>query len=253
MKDYLINFLNPTSFTIIVILLIIAIVIIALRGRLTAIIGNKVIKLGNDSEKDPTQSPPPTVCITQKRSCGDCVLLIIGEREKYELNIRKESNKILKTQMTFAEQKLIEIQTKITRNMTTAIRRSNTSVDELVQYKLIYGLLKDALSQIKDEIRRSFKDNGFYEINNEDFSSYVKDRAQIITLMLTQFFQNMYPIRSEILDIDSLIKEIEKENPFLSDVLNEVYSYARETKLDCDNKVKTITEQFANWIDSLIK
>lgn len=250
MKEYVFS-LPPYVFLILVSLIIIALVIIALRGKIKAKFGNKTIDIGGTDEDDSSITPPPTTAITQKRTCGDCVLLLMGQREKFEFKIRKETNKIMKTQMTFVEQKLIEIQTTLLDDMTEMIDKE--SIDESVQYKLLYGLLKDGLHKIKDEIRRSFKDNGFCEISVSEFSSYLKDRVQIIISMLIQYIRNMYPDRGGVLEASKIIEAIEKRNSFLSRLINDLYMYAREVRLETDKKVKEIQEQFAKWVDDFIK
>lgn len=266
MPEILKNLTPQALFTIIIVALILGIfgiIIIALRGKLGIKIGNKSFSLGGGSseekKKDTKAVPttPPTVTVPQKRTCGDCILLLMGEREKFELKMRKETNKIMKTQMTFAEQKLIEIQTKVSNNISGIIHQSieekSTTVEESVQYKLVYGLLKDSLLNIKDEIRRSFKENGFYDINGSEFSWYVKERTQVISSMLTQYMRNIYPDRGGVLQLHKILKCIEEEVTFLAGIINDIYSYAREVRVECDEKVKELQIQFGKWVDNFIK
>ncbi|MBD3170989.1 hypothetical protein GF326_00815, partial [Candidatus Bathyarchaeota archaeon] len=44
-----------------------------------------------------------------KRTCGDCVLILLGIREKYEYKSRELDTSLLRNQMKFAEQKIQEI------------------------------------------------------------------------------------------------------------------------------------------------
>jgi len=269
MPDLLKNLPPQLLFIVIIVALvlgIIAIVIIALRGKLSFKIGNKSFSVGGgadkekpkdvkdtkDTKKTTLESPPATVSL-QKRSCGDCILLLMGEREKYEMKIRREEDKVMKTQMTFAEQKLIEIQTKISDSLSgiihLSIKNKETSVEESVQYKLVYGLLKDALLQIKDEIRRSFKDNGFYNITGSEFSWYVKERTHVITSMLSQYMRNIYPDRGGVLPLSNILKCMGAEGTFLVGIINDIYSYAREVKVECVEKVKVIQIEYGTWVD----
>ncbi len=245
-----------------IVIIAIAVVIIALRGKLGIKIGNKTINLGGGTEekkKDTkaVSTTSPSTVSAQKRTCGDCILLLMGEREKFEFKIRREMDKVMKTQMTFAEQKLIEVQTKVSNNISTTIHESienkTTTVEESVQYKLVYGLMKDSLFHVKDEIRRSFKDNGFYDINGSEFSWYVKERTQVITSMLSQYMRNIYPDRGGVLPLQKILKSMEKESTFLSGIINDIYSYAREVRLECDEKVKEIQTQFGTWVDNFTK
>lgn len=249
MPDFFKYLLNPLSFSIILTLIIIAIVIISLKGRFMATIGNKVFKLGDVNDSGPKEGAPIT---NIKRSCGDCILLVIGEREKAELKMRREQDKVLKTQMTFAEQKLAEIQNKIIENISSLIDNETSDIEESIQYKLIYGLLKDALIQVKDEIRRSFKDNGFYYVTNPEFSYYVKDRIKVITSMLTQYLRNIYPDGKKLLEIEKINFSIERDSAFFAAIINDVYNFARETKIEAEKRIDNIGDSFGEWIDNFI-
>jgi len=252
---------HPYLFFITIIFIILAIVIIALRGKIMAQIGNKIFAIGkgDDENKDKNKAAESlliqdTCIITPKRTCGDCILLLMGEREKFELNMGRETNKVLKAQMTHTEQKIIEIQNRILNNISDDISadNENNDVDESVQYKLIYGLMKDAFFHIKDEIRRSFKDNGFYEINGSEFAWYVKERTQTLTSMLSQYIRNIYPDRGGVLKRQKVLNSIEKEAAFLAGIVNDIYAHAREVRLECDTKVEEIRAQFGLWVDNFI-
>lgn len=267
------EFLEKLSSHYVFIIIVIAIVlgvigavIVALRGKLGIKIGNKSINLGGGGsekekkgvkKKEDPIPPPATVLVTQKRSCGDCVLLLMGEREKFEFKIRRERDKVMKSQMTFAEQKLIEIQTKISNTISAKISESikdkSTNVEESVQYKLFYGLLKDALFQIKDEIRRSFKDNGFYDISGSEFSWYVKERTQVISSMLSQYMRNIYPNRGGVFKLEKILRCIEKDSTFTAGIINDIYSYAREVRVETDESVKNLQKEFGEWVDKFTK
>lgn len=243
--------LNPLIYTL-VIIIIIAIVIIALRGKIRAKFGNKTIDIGKEDgeeERYTNNKLPPTNLIV-KRSCGDCILLLMGEREKFEFNVRKESNKILKMQMTFAEQKLDNIHTFLLDSFSGI---KDTEVSGTIQYKLLYGLLKDVLLKIKDEIRRSFKDNGFPEISAPEFSIYLKGRGALITSTITQYIRNMYPDKAGVLEPNKIIKTLENKNPTIVDTINDIYTNARDIKIEADLKIKEMQDQFVKWVDNFIQ
>jgi hypothetical protein len=251
--------LTPLSYSLIV-LAILAVTLIALKGHIKARFGKKEVELGpdsNDSGQDPILKPPQTVTVIQKRSCGDCILLLMGEREKCEIQMRKESDRILKDQMNFAEQKLIEIHNSFMGEIMDEIHRfsqiNSNSVDESVQHKLAYGLFKDALLFVKNEIRRSFKDNGFYELDSTDFTAYVKDRVSVITSMLNQYIRNMFPNKTSLISLNAVTEIVRSEGNSLSIQLNEIYVHAREARIETENKIEKIQIEFGLWIDDFIK
>jgi uncharacterized protein involved in tolerance to divalent cations len=240
----------PAEFSFIIIILgIIAIVIISLRGHLK--FGKKTLELGGSEN----ENSGTTIL---KRSCGDCLRLLMGEREKYEFKINQESNKVLKTQMSFAEQKLMEMQNEFMKPIIVAINKhvennpgtDSLGADENIQYKLVYGLLKDVLFTIKDEIRRSFKENGFYHMENSDFNIYLGDRLKIIKSMLTQYIRNIFPDRSNIIRSEEILCIIENQNENFSKIFREIYTFAQTTRLDSDQKISEIKDEFTKWVDT---
>jgi len=118
MWEYLKQLPIPLSFTLIILIsaaVIIAVVLIALKGRLLFRWGKNLIGLGgagaknSDSDSHDTTSPPATQFMA-KRSCGDCILILMGEREKYELKMNLKQDRLLRQQMNFIEQRLIEME-----------------------------------------------------------------------------------------------------------------------------------------------
>lgn len=239
---------------------IIAIVVVALRGRIKAIFGDKNIEIGPTSSEKPKtveipQTLPPTVII-QKRSCGDCILLLMGEREKFEIQIKQETNRILKSQMNFTEQKLIEIQNIIMKDIIEVIRKFNlknsNAVDEVVQYKLVYGLFRDALLNIKDEMRRSFKDNGFYDLSGSEFMAFTRDRTAIVHSILDQYVRNIFPDHAGVISPQDVIDVFEKEREFIGATFNDIYTYARNIRAEAHNNINMFMADFKKWIDEFI-
>jgi hypothetical protein len=270
MWEFLIHLPPALSFSIIALALF-GIVLVILRGRFKAKLGDKSLDVGNDGLREISSAmtlPPPTTMIprgqllpvattpppTPKRSCGDCVLLLFGEREKLELNIRKERDKILKSQMTFAEQKLIETQNILLNAMASMIHSSvkanNSQVDEAVQYKLSYGLLRDTLSSVKDEIRRSFKAGEFYEMNGAEFAMFIKERASTLIFMMTAYIRNIFPDRGNVVNATEIITAIEDKALNIGNIVSEIYTHARDTKIEIDRRICNLKTEFGQWVDN---
>lgn len=86
---------------------------------------------------------------------------------------------------------------KFWRNVITWIGEritGNTKLTTTLQYRMFWGLSNDALNiQMKDEIRRSIKENGFYELNGNDFSQYVKNQTKVLISIFRKHIINLYP------------------------------------------------------------
>lgn len=136
------------------------------------------------------------------RSCADCIRLLMAKRTGFEAIYSLKHTNILRQQMVYAEHKIIEIETLI-KNETHA--------------------------SFKDELRRSFKENGFFEMNKSDYTRYIEERTETLTSLLN----------STDTKINSIIKDI--------------YDNAKLVKARIDLELKRLEEEFVKDIDSLIK
>jgi hypothetical protein len=267
------NQLPPVLAYTLIVLLLVTVVIIALYGRFKAKVGDKEIDIGeggkasrgNSNQLSPTnqtnQIPPPpatSIFYHQKRSCGDCVLILLAEREKYEFTIHQETDRILRSQMNFAEQKLIEIQTLLINSYSDELYKRKTDGkvnddDESVQLKLFYGLIKDGLYSIKDEIRKALKHNGFSLLVGADFNYYVEDKMKTFISNLGQYIRNIYPSRGMTISVFEMLKLLEQKSPVLESAFNEMFITAKDIKLEAEEKTNQLKRAFGAWIDSFIK
>lgn len=265
MWQYLTSLPNMLSF-LIVLIGFIAIVVISLKGSAVIRWGKSLIGLGSakisdDQNNEETTNtiglPPATVFIKQpKRGCGDCVLIIMGEREKYELTMRSLTNRILKQQMNFVEQKLIDVQTIFVTTFMNQMSKEKDKINEdsyESQYKLYYGMLRDALVDVKNELRRSFKENGFFELNDMEFSTYVKDKTTNIMSMMSQHTRNFYPTRGAVISIDKILENIERNTSSIQEILFSTYTNAKQMVLETEKEIEVMKKRYSAWVDDFIK
>ena len=257
------------SFAILVLGLL-AIVIISLKGTAVVRWGKNLIGLGGakiagDTEEDDGSEtipesigvPPATVTIRMpKRGCGDCILIIMGEREKYELKISSVQDKILKNQMNFFEQKMVEIQEiveKIFNDMMESTKKQ-TSINALgrnldIEYKFFTELFKNALLTVKNEIRRSYKENGYYDLSDSDFSIYLKDKSRLVTNLIIQHIKNMYPSQGMVVTHFDLQSGLLSMIPQMHEIIRDCFEYAKEVTLDSEKQVESFKMEFSSWVD----
>jgi hypothetical protein len=46
---------------------------------------------------------------------------------------------------------------------------------------------------------------------------------------------------------------VHQENSFLTMAINDIYIHAREIKIEADNKIDQLQQEFSHWIDEFIK
>lgn len=243
-------------------LLFTGIFIINRRKKIHLKMGDKVIDLDSDTKPDTEDTlqaglPPSTVTLVPtKRTCGDCILIIIAEREKYELNIHRFTNRVLKNQMNFVEQKLVEFQTMYINRFLDLLRISRDQLGENdydMQYRLFYGILRDSLVAVKDEFRRSFKENGFSSIDDAGFTDYVKEKNKNVLSILSQHIRNFYPARSVIVSVESIIDSIERDASIMQEHMFGIYINARQIVNETEKEIEDTRKKFSTWVDDFIK
>jgi hypothetical protein len=271
MWNYLSSLPEILSFSIIIIGLL-AIVTISLRGTAVVKWGKNLIGLGNAKlPEEPLENTPKEEILEQtgqhpatvflrrvKRSCGDCVMILMAQREKYEFNIALTSNRKLKNCMLYAEQKIADMLNILNDTFANALENSRAirpeeiHSSEDVQYKMFYGLMRDSLVQVKDEIRRSYKENGFYELSEAEFSGYVKDKSRKILSTITTYIRTVYPTSGVSVEGHELLTEIEFNAHKFQELVFDMYRNAKTVITDIDTEVDDLKKKFSDTIDQLV-
>lgn len=136
-----------------------------------------------------------------KRSCRDCFDLLQGMRTSFEISYNLKLNSILRLQMIYAEQKLEEIA---------------VSIRNPIHYS------------VKDEIRRSFKENGFCEMDESQYNRYLDGRYDYFNIALNNMNE----------DIKLIIKDI--------------YDNAKSVKIRIENEIKQLEEDFHKKVNEMV-
>ena len=136
------------------------------------------------------------------RTCGDCIRLLMAKRIGFEVMYNTKHSNILRQQMIFTEHKIIEIE---------QIIKSETHLN------------------FKDELRRSFKENGFNEMNDRDYQNYLEERSETLSNLLNTIDIKIPPI------------------------IKEIYDNARAVKIRIDLEIKKLEEDFIIDIEDFTK
>lgn len=127
--------------------------------------------------------------------------------------------------------------------------------NETLQYRMFWGLINDAVNiRMKDEIRRSFKENGFHELGGNEFSSYVKNQSKNLVSIIKNHIINLYPIGQSLsVSMESILDEIDKKDSVFEDIFFEIYTEAKTFKCQDDWSLDEIDKKFEEEILNFIK
>jgi len=192
-----------------------------------------------------------------KRSCGDCVLLIIGKRERLELQKNFILSRILKEQMNYAEQKLLDVQSLILTSYRETLskkrKQDSNSQEENKQYRLYQGLLSSSLVTVKDEIRRSFKENGFEQLGGVEFSNYVKNKTLTLISLAKDYINNLYPYEGMLMTLEDRTALIGKHESKIEDWCFDLFTKAKDTVIEARKKADALDKEFSKEIDEFLQ
>jgi len=224
----------------IIIFILLAIVIISLYGQLGW--GSKLFKfvLGKDKSK--------------KRTCTDCIRVILGKTAKFQTRRDILQNNVLKNQMTYAEIKLKEFELYLIQDYKSQLYQRRTPTSNLCiehkEFLLYQETLLNACETIKSEIRRSFKENGFHELTGTEYSSYVKSKAEALISIGRQYIMSRYPFEGMIIPLDDRFEMLDKAS--VSDYTNSIYGRAKEIRLDADREIAELDSKYEKEITEFI-
>lgn len=145
---------------------------------------------------------------------------------------------------------------KFWRDIITWIGDRITSKNETLQYRMYWGLIKDALfGMIKDELRRSCRDNGFCNLGGTEFSSYVKGKTDLVIDLLKQHLINLYPPKDNrlIVSIETILDYIDSQRSDVQDLMFDIFIESKNIKLTNEKKLNEIEQDFVKDINSFVK
>lgn len=212
-------------------------------------------------------------------SCENCLRIVENKKSTMKTKIEKIENNILKSQMNFTEQKLLELlflfinnfsktfkntidkdeifvflkylqemyksDEKMTWKINEVIEDFNSN-REIIQNKLFWFVIFEGLEKfIKNEIRRSFKENGFHELSEDGFKIYLRNRFKILVSIINQQIINSYPKNvGMVVSQEEILNQINDLNNNINNIIIEIYSEAKKIKLNSDLEIKEIEDQF---------
>lgn len=124
---------------------------------------------------------------------------------------------------------------------------------DTLQYRMFWGLTNDAINiRMKDEIRRSFKENGFHELGGNQFSQYVKNQSKNLIGILKNHIINLYPPNTKkiIVSMDEILEYIDIKESSFEDFFFEIYTEAKKCKRQDEEAIQEIDKKFEEEINN---
>ena len=193
----------------------------------------------------------------KKRTCGDCVLILFGIREKYDYQIRKLSNELLKKQMTFSEQKIQEVVFYLAQSFSEDIKilgNNFTNSQKLRESALYCEALKNSLLSVKDELRRSFKDNGFSDLSQTELQQYIKNKVDTLITIARAYLKHHYVETEEtIVTLDFRFKKMDScHKSKIEDIVSQMFNKAKDLVIIIENRRGELDKSLKSEIDAFV-
>jgi hypothetical protein len=191
-----------------------------------------------------------------KRSCGDCILILFGISEKYKKEEDYINRHLLNKKMNYVEQKMeymtIELTKKYKDFQIEILKQSKNYNYENVD-KEFWGYkhaLVNALYLFKKNIKFTFLENGFHVLNDKDMSIYVKEKSQSFISTFENFLTSDYP-RDNIVNVNKIYNFLDKN--WFEDIMFDIYIEAKKIQIEADIKIKDLENKLKNEINKFIK
>jgi len=183
----------------------------------------------------------------KKRTCVDCLRIIIPEVIKIQVNVREILNKQKNEQKLSIERRIIEIAGKSTGvyyNVNEKLLKNVEVADRVKDYKYYMGISEIAEKRVENELIRAIKENGFTKLSDEiDFQKYVKNKVDNVLEIVHQIIQFFDPEKA--LEMENEVFNSEsKVNRQLYAIVYEIFNQTRrlaiETKRELEKEKDSI-------------
>lgn len=189
------------------------------------------------------------------RSCKDCIMLLLAKRTQFEGIYNAKLSTILRDQMNYVEHKLQEITFELENTYREDLLYFRKTVDNSMESKefiLYQELLRNALYDTKDEIRRSFKENGFHTMNEDDFDEYVRERSKLLLTIAREHIQRNYPMNMVIPVIERFRRYDTVSSKKIDQMIRDMYVNAKEVRCRVEGELEELQAKFISEVDSLV-
>jgi len=194
---------------------------------------------------------------SKKRTCGDCVLILFGIREKYEYEIKVVDTNVLRQQMKFSEQKIQEVIFFLSQSFGDDVKILGKEGDYEIRVReiaLYCEALKNSMLAAKDELRRSFKENGFQTLSENEFTHYVKGKTKTILTIVRSYLNHHYVDNdSTIVHLRERFENMDNNHMHKFEEWSfDVFTNAKDLINDSNDKKSSINDNLKRSIDNFV-
>lgn len=222
------------------IIAMVLIVIIAIYGNAIIKWGKKSIGLGHGGH-----------------NCSRCRQLVMTKSLKYKTDRELVRQSVLRDQMNYAELKMHEAFLGLCRSYRELLlnfRQPEAEVNVILEQKeyLIYQeALGNSMILIKNELRRSFKENGFCEMSPIEYTHYCKEKTKALVTIGREYLMGRYPYDNMIIPIQYRFDQLDIDK--METMVFNIFDRAKEIQLDSQNKLDELDRKFDKEIEELGK
>jgi hypothetical protein len=182
------------------------------------------------------------------------MIILTNEYDKHNLTKKTREDKVLTNRMNYTEEKLTVLESDITAlyekrlSSLSAEKNRNTRIES----KMFFGVLREVISNVKKEIRRSCKEDEFYDLPETEFDKYVADKAKLIVSIMIRELKLQYPSYDALVPIDTVIMDIESITTTINVYIKDIYEYANLVVKESEKEVKEMEKKYQRWASNFL-
>jgi hypothetical protein len=120
-----------------------------------------------------------------------------------------------------------------------------------VEYKMVDGTFNSALYEIKDELRRSFKENGFDTLDSLEFSKFCAGKSLFVINRLRSIIKAVYPFRGVLVSAEELLDLVDERKDRIKEDCLRMYSTAILIQGTADRELKDLDIDFHKKLEKI--
>lgn len=183
----------------------------------------------------------------------DFMLIISKIAEKTQKQMELKFIDKLNRQMTFAEEKIIDIKSLLEEIYFGLLsKKKKTIEDDYENFKLFSGTLEIIIKNSLEILRASFRTNNIKQMDDQTFSELIDRKFQLILQKILDTFNNLY-VSSGVIKGGEICECIREKNGELKRTTTEIYDNAREVDSTIREEAAKLDKELDNFLWSYLE